>query len=169
MQREAERHVRGRGGKHRAGRAGQARREGGVPLGLTGGAGRGSPSSALMLRPLRLRLQVSIFYRTSPKHKLKIIKVSRVPLLGPRGTARGGGVAALLTGGPAGAPGRLPRPLGRGELGRPRAASTKGREWEPGGAKGGTQRPASVRWVLLGVFLYLTPGLSFLICKLGRM
>lgn len=91
MQREAERHVRGRGGKHRAGRAGQARREGGVPLGLASGAGRGSPSSALMFRPLWLRLQVSIFYRTSPKHKLKIIKVSRVPLLGPRGTARGGG------------------------------------------------------------------------------
>ena len=38
MQREAERHVRGRGGKRRAERAGRARREGGVPPGLAGGA-----------------------------------------------------------------------------------------------------------------------------------
>ena len=54
------------------------------------GQGGAARSSALMLCPLRLRLQVSVFYRTSPKHKLKIIKVSHAPLLVPRGTARGG-------------------------------------------------------------------------------
>ena len=58
-------------------------------------AGRGAAtSSALTLCPPRLLLQVSVFYRTSPKHKLKIIKVSRVPLLVPRGTAREGGGSA---------------------------------------------------------------------------
>ena len=86
--------------------------------------------------------------------------------LGAQLEVGGGRGVALLTGGSVGAPGQLPRPLGRGELGRPCAVSTKGREWELGGAKGGTQRPALVSWVLLGV---LTPGLSFLICNLGRM
>lgn len=67
------------------------------------GSPRGSPAgcgargchvlSADALSP-RLRLQVSVFYRTSPKHKLKIIKVSRVPRLVPRGTAREGGGSA---------------------------------------------------------------------------
>lgn len=44
VQWEAERHVRGRGGKRRAGRAGRAHREGGVPpRGSPAGAGRGCP------------------------------------------------------------------------------------------------------------------------------
>lgn len=125
-------------------------------------------SSALTLCPPRLRLQVSVFYRTSPKHKLKIIKVSRVPLLVPRGTTREGGSSAH--GWPSGGPRAAAPALGR-ELGGARAASTKGREWERGGAKGGTQRPALARccclaYPCIGV---LTPGLSFLICKLGRM
>ena len=93
VQREAERHVRGRGGKRRAERAGRARREGGVPPRLAGGVRGCHVLSADALSP-RLRLQVSVFYRTSPKHKLKIIKVSRVPRLVPRGTAREGGGSA---------------------------------------------------------------------------
>ena len=74
--------------------------------------------------------------------------------LGAQLEVGGGRGVALLTGGSVGAPGQLPRPLGRGELGRPCAVSTKGREWELGGAKGGTQRPALVSWVLLGVLIW---------------
>ena len=54
-----------------------------------------------------------------------------------------------------------------GETWGPWAMSTKSREQELGGAEGERQSLAFVSQVLLGVFLYLTPGLSFPICEMG--
>ena len=168
MQREAERHVRGRGGKRRAERAGRARREGGVPPGLAGGA-RGChvlSTDALSPRPVSGSRCLS---STGPAQSTNSKSSRSVVCLFWSLGAQLARVAALLTGGPAGAAGQLPRPLGR-ELGGPRAASTKGREWEWGDAKGGTQRPALLSCCcLVSCIGVLTPGLSFLICKLGRM
>lgn len=89
-----------------------------------------APSSRTLL--LRLCTQVSVFFRTSPKHKLKIIKVSCASCVHwgqfravamPRGGGGGSWVQAGTSLGrpqvvlPSLGPGQLPQPLGRGERG----------------------------------------------------
>lgn len=76
VRREAESYVRGGGGGHGAGHTGSPSEAGGLSWGQTGRGQRGPPAPMSTDGSLTPLCQVSVFYRTSPKHKVKIIKVT---------------------------------------------------------------------------------------------